>query len=245
MGNVWVDEWNVTFRDELGTLREFLQWHPGKFAVHPVEGHATKFTVSLVDAKPPRDARAQAVAESTRRASPTRLESKAIFAIKQQLNHTESTGNVWILEWNTTFRDKLGTLREFIESHADKFCVHPVYGHDTKFTVSLVGAKRLRYRPKPQIEASETKAEALPEASESDSDGSAPEENLEARALREIKRQLKLPKSTGNVWIGEWNRTFRNELGTLREFLDSHPDKFAVHAVVGHDRKFTVRLLAK
>merc|ERR1711862_356631 len=45
-GKVWIPNWNVRFKDSLGSLREFLEGSD-RFIVH--EGEGSKFTVELMD----------------------------------------------------------------------------------------------------------------------------------------------------------------------------------------------------
>jgi len=64
---------------------------------------------------------------------------------------------------------------------------------------------------------------------------------LTDRAISVITKQLEDPKNTsGNVWIRDWNRTFKDALGTLREFLESQPDKFVVSEI--SEKKYSVSL---
>eukprot|EP00747_Dinoflagellata_sp_TGD_P067445 gnl/TRDRNA2_/TRDRNA2_155274_c1_seq1.p1 gnl/TRDRNA2_/TRDRNA2_155274_c1~~gnl/TRDRNA2_/TRDRNA2_155274_c1_seq1.p1 ORF type:complete len:307 (+),score=57.77 gnl/TRDRNA2_/TRDRNA2_155274_c1_seq1:68-922(+) len=62
-----------------------------------------------------------------------------------------------------------------------------------------------------------------------------------AGAIREIKDQLSWPGSDGRVWIEGWGQRYQESLGTLREFLESRPDKFSV--IPGEGKKFTVAIV--
>lgn len=59
-----------------------------------------------------------------------------------------------------------------------------------------------------------------------------------ANAIREVKEQLNIRENEGRVNIPHWNDRYRAALGSLREFLESRPDKFTV--VPGADGHFTV-----
>mmetsp|Transcript_103515 Transcript_103515/g.200560 ORF Transcript_103515/g.200560 Transcript_103515/m.200560 type:complete len:482 (+) Transcript_103515:68-1513(+) len=64
---------------------------------------------------------------------------------------------------------------------------------------------------------------------------------LEAEAIREIEVQLRAPSSTGYVWIPKWKDHFFQKLGSLRGFLERHPERFTV--LPGSDRRYTVSLV--
>ena len=51
---------------------------------------------------------------------------------------------------------------------------------------------------------------------------------LVATAHREVVDQLLDESNAGRVWITDWPGRFQAKLGQLREFLESHPDKFTV-----------------
>ncbi|CAE8634643.1 unnamed protein product [Polarella glacialis] len=52
-------------------------------------------------------------------------------------------------------------------------------------------------------------------------------------AIQEIEEQLDHPENTGFIWIDHWNERFLPQLGTLRGFLESRPDRFAVTRTSG------------
>lgn len=56
----------------------------------------------------------------------------------------------------------------------------------------------------------------------------APKDDLSARAIREVEAQLCRPGNQGYVWINKWKEFYASELGTLRHFLESRPDRFKV-----------------
>lgn len=66
-------------------------------------------------------------------------------------------------------------------------------------------------------------------------------EALEEKAIKEVTRQLKSPKSTGNVWISSWNSEYKDTLGTLRDFLETRPDLFTIEPI--NEKKYTVSLV--
>jgi hypothetical protein len=47
-------------------------------------------------------------------------------------------------------------------------------------------------------------------------------------AIEEINQQLDRPDSKGFIWINNWNEVYAPYLGSLKQFLASHPDKFAI-----------------
>jgi hypothetical protein len=55
-----------------------------------------------------------------------------------------------------------------------------------------------------------------------------PKDDLSARAIREVEAQLCRPGNQGYVWINKWKECYASELGTLRHFLESRPDRFKV-----------------
>jgi len=65
---------------------------------------------------------------------------------------------------------------------------------------------------------------------------------LESEAFAEIERQLHTPGNKGYVWIHEWNNYFLPQLGTLRGFLERHPERFIVKAT--GDRRYSVALVS-
>merc|ERR1712154_214236 len=142
------------------------------------------------------------------------LELQAKDEVRKQLKRAGNVeGRVWISNWNRKFKDTLGSLRDFLEGD-DDFIVTP--GEGNKYTVEL-------------------------EDSGSDIDTSS-DESLEEQATREAIRQLNRPSNTeGRVWIGNWNRKFKDSLGTLREFLEGS-DRFVV--TPGEGTRYTVALLA-
>lgn len=64
---------------------------------------------------------------------------------------------------------------------------------------------------------------------------------LEAEALKEIEEQLRAPSNRGYVWIPRWNDHFYQKLGSLRGFLERHPERFTV--VPTRERRYTVSLV--
>lgn len=67
--------------------------------------------------------------------------------------------------------------------------------------------------------------------------GSWPQASKEA-AIKEIEDQLNHPEHDGSVRIPRWNQRFRHSLGTLRQFLESCPERFVV--IPGEGRKYSV-----
>jgi len=58
-------------------------------------------------------------------------------------------------------------------------------------------------------------------------------ENLETSATQEVLEQLYTPGNEGFVWIDSWNERYLRHLGTLRCFLEGHPDTFTVIPLKG------------
>jgi len=53
-------------------------------------------------------------------------------------------------------------------------------------------------------------------------------DRMVARVIREVKVQLDTPDNRGFVWIDKWSELYSKHFGTLRNFLEMHPDKFTV-----------------
>uniref|UniRef100_A0A7S4S855 Uncharacterized protein n=1 Tax=Alexandrium monilatum TaxID=311494 RepID=A0A7S4S855_9DINO len=66
------------------------------------------------------------------------------------------------------------------------------------------------------------------------------EQALEAEAIAEAEWQLRTPGNKGFVWVANWNTRYIRRLGTLRSFLESHPERFVVHP--GQGRGYKVSL---
>lgn len=64
------------------------------------------------------------------------------------------------------------------------------------------------------------------------------ETELRESALREIVGQLCRQNSDGRVWVSNWPGRYQAALGPLREFLESHPEKFKI--VPGQGKRYTV-----
>jgi len=142
--------------------------------------------------------------------------AEVISEIKAQLRMQNGRGRVWIKDWHARF-GKLGSLRAFLESRRDKFQVIP--GPDLSFIVELVESNKIKG------------------GFDSSYLGYDP---VVANAITEIKAQLREQNGHGQVWIDDWNVRF-GQLGTLREFLESRPDKFQV--VPTSQRGFEVMLV--
>merc|ERR1712217_786917 len=53
-------------------------------------------------------------------------------------------------------------------------------------------------------------------------------QDLAASLIGEILEQLHTPGNKGFVWVDRWNERYSRHFGTLRNFLESRPDKFTV-----------------
>lgn len=58
------------------------------------------------------------------------------------------------------------------------------------------------------------------------------------KAVLEIEEQLYAPGYDGFVWVYKWNERYLRRLGTLRSFLESHPNKFRV--IPGRGKGYSV-----
>eukprot|EP00928_Gymnodinium_smaydae_P080034 TRINITY_DN63833_c0_g1_i1.p1 TRINITY_DN63833_c0_g1~~TRINITY_DN63833_c0_g1_i1.p1 ORF type:complete len:393 (+),score=87.83 TRINITY_DN63833_c0_g1_i1:113-1291(+) len=48
------------------------------------------------------------------------------------------------------------------------------------------------------------------------------------RALQEIRRQVRHPKFDGRLKLHQWSQRYGSSLGSLRQFLEKHPEEFTV-----------------
>lgn len=72
---------------------------------------------------------------------------------------------------------------------------------------------------------------------------SAADAELEEQALREVIDQLLDENNHGRVWITNWPGRYQSKFGQLRDFLESHSDKFVVMTERG--RRYTVAFAGK
>mmetsp|Transcript_82068 Transcript_82068/g.145465 ORF Transcript_82068/g.145465 Transcript_82068/m.145465 type:complete len:410 (-) Transcript_82068:139-1368(-) len=135
------------------------------------------------------------------------LKENAISLIEEQLQSKWSDGRVSIPNWKETYYNALGSLRQFLESCPEKFSVTPGYGKS--YTVAL----------------NENDDQRWPTWAASWQDHKW---SLADHAIYEIERQLSVPGSNGFVWVDDWKETYQNSLGSLRNFLESQPNKFKV-----------------
>lgn len=221
-GQVWIDNWNIRFGSKFGqTVREFLESRPDKFTVTQESG--TKFSVALAG----HNQVSKGLSQGT--ASPggwNPVVAEAIREIKGQLQQQGGTGQVWVENWKPRFGAVLGdSVRAFLESRPDKFTV--VAGEGNKFSVSLAGST-----------AGEQTSNGSKRSFETSEGGWNP---VVAAAITEVKEQLRRQGGSGQVWIANWKQQFEPVLCmSLREFLESRPDKFTLE--YGEGRKFSVSL---
>eukprot|EP00933_Yihiella_yeosuensis_P009047 TRINITY_DN114833_c0_g1_i1.p1 TRINITY_DN114833_c0_g1~~TRINITY_DN114833_c0_g1_i1.p1 ORF type:complete len:511 (+),score=95.12 TRINITY_DN114833_c0_g1_i1:79-1611(+) len=164
--------------------------------------------------------------------------SEVIHEIKTQLASKGGSGSVWIEDWNARFKPHLScSLREFIESHLDKFAI--AYGPGNKFTVSLMndtGSVQARAQP---VKTQQWQQRQQPQHGQQQ-----PWEQQAAvmQALSESVAQLQQQGGTGQIWIENWSGRFGQILGcNPREFLESHPDVFSLS--YGPGNKYSVSLI--
>jgi len=258
-GRVWIDNWNVRY-GPLGPLREFMEQFPGELQVIP--GQHRSYTVSLltIPAASPRgkgklwgsvkggwNQQPAMLAlpgyGAVQQGGNSRLIGGAITEIKNKLRELGGQGRIWIDNWHGRF-GQLGSLKEFIESRPDKFTLIPGNG-PKQFSIALAGTysgpilpfsgKRKASEPQGQNQGwKRVKTEAQT------SDGAEETEDTYEKALEEIKNQLKEQGGSGKVWIRAWNSRF-GSYGTLREFLEAHPEHFTI--VPGEGKVFSVELV--
>lgn len=65
-------------------------------------------------------------------------------------------------------------------------------------------------------------------------------DEIVATAIHEVEDQLYTPGNNGFVWVDKWNEQYLRYLGTLRNFLESHPNRFTV--IPGRGKGFRVAL---
>jgi len=141
--------------------------------------------------------------------------ANAIREIKEQINSRGSDGRVSLPHWDDRYGELLGPLRAFIESRPDKFAVIP--GEGDEYTVV-----KARKRDRGERAAKEDRGHG----------------SLAKEALAEIEEQLNVPRHDGRVSIPHWKERYEAELGSLRTFCKSFPDKFSV--IAGDGRHFRV-----
>jgi len=249
-GRVWVEQWNQRF-GELGNLKDFVASRPDKFRLVPGPGRT--FMVALADSQSGGQGKSAGKgkwqggggwagggqgAQNGDGYDPA--VASAITEIKDLLRQQGGEGKVMISDWNEVYGNELGPLKAFLLSRPDKFVVFQ--GQGKSFTVGMIsvdqgpqtaqkGASKGRNTGKSQPPAKH----ALP----------APLDDynrLEADLVRELKQQLREQGGTGKVWIDDWRKQF-GQLGTLRQFLESRPDKFKVLQGKGKGKDFDVSIV--
>jgi len=245
-GKVWIQQWAPRFQAELGQLRDFLESRPDKFTVIP--GQGKKYTVELVGGGGQRFKGAgggQRVnggggGQRSKGVDGTGTPDDAIQEITQMLQQQGGGGKVWVAHWGKRFEESCGPLRDFLDSQSDKFNVIP--GDGRKFEVELIQQGK-RKRPASKINGASMVGPTPKKKAKSNGkgDGSSPKSNgnpLIGEAIRTVKEQL---SGGGNrVWVPGWGQRFQAELGSLRDFLESRPDKFTV--IPGDGSRFSVEL---
>lgn len=160
------------------------------------------------------------------------LAERAMAEINRRLRSPNSDGKVRIPTWNERYGGCLGSMRKFLESHPDVYTVLPE--KEGKFRVYLAhAAVQARCdHPTGAAEGVVTPASrwVLDDAVES--------------ASAELRAQLDEGGAPGVVRINDWNVRYLRRLGTLRAFLERHPDKFVVVPVGGKSFRVAVALPA-
>lgn len=270
-GNVWIEDWGSRFQEHLGGLRDFIATR-SEFRIVPQGGR--RFSVALVGGGGGKAtggsaygkagckgrgrggivqlalARGGATAYGKAKGGGggngwSKAAATAINEARLQLTQQGGSGKVFLENYRERFQDELGSLRDFLESHPDKFTLDfgprgPATGGS--FTVSLANRGGAGAGGgggwSGRIPAASPAAAAKPRVESSDG-GWNP---TVAEAIREIRAQLEAQGGTGSVWIDGWGQRFQAQLGGLKEFLESRPDKFALSH--GPGRKFVVALVA-
>lgn len=142
------------------------------------------------------------------------LAACAIREVTEQLLEQGGHGRVWLPHWNEHYRVHLGPLRDFLDALPDKFTVTAGQGA-RKYAVAIAGA------------AANAELSALTQS-------------LTAQAVQAIEEQVMAPDSEGFVVIPDWKQRFSAHLGSIRSFLESQPDKFAI--MPRRNGKFTVAM---
>lgn len=166
--------------------------------------------------------------------------------VRQQLQAQGGSGKVWVDGWGRKYEAELGSLKDFLSSRSE-FQIHPAGGN--RFTVSMRGAAakgKGASKGKGGV-ASQALAALTNSSSRGPPKGAgksggghslASGKNV-GIAIQEIRSQLEEQGGSGKVFIGNW-KEIEGELGPLRDFIESRPDKFVMHPGVG--RAFTVSL---
>eukprot|EP00747_Dinoflagellata_sp_TGD_P122658 gnl/TRDRNA2_/TRDRNA2_173665_c0_seq9.p1 gnl/TRDRNA2_/TRDRNA2_173665_c0~~gnl/TRDRNA2_/TRDRNA2_173665_c0_seq9.p1 ORF type:complete len:410 (-),score=62.27 gnl/TRDRNA2_/TRDRNA2_173665_c0_seq9:66-1295(-) len=142
--------------------------------------------------------------------------ASAIREIKDLLRSQGGSGQLWIPHWHQRFGSSLGPLRSFLEKYPNNFTVTPK--DDNRYTVSLTGGSKWQ---------------------QSDEHG---EQDLASAAMDEVEEIICRPDHEGFLWFPSWNERYAAQLGSVRAFLESHPERFQV--VAGEGKRYTVWSLA-
>jgi len=190
----------------------------------------------------------------------------AMKEVREQLMAQGGQGQVWVQDWNNRFKEQLGTLKEFLGSRSD---VTIIPGNGNKFTVAMKsssgkgkgkgktqqalmaiqngnqkgksggkGSAAVSEKIPPWMKKSAAPVHAPPGRQTKGSVGYSP---VVAEAIKEIRAQLQDQGGQGKVWVDQWRQRFGDELGDMREFLESRSDKFQIIPTAG--RSFEVALL--
>lgn len=279
-GKVYINDWWQRFPG-MGSMRQFIEAYPEKFAIIPGLGNG--YTVALSDMSllldvpqvkgkgkgkgvsggkgfgkgkgggqmalgPPIDKGKGKSGEDFET-----LSAAAIIEITEQLVAPESTGRVWIDDWNGRFLPVLGNLRTFLEGHPDNFVVIPRGGR--AYLVALTGDEAAI--------AQRSGETGLPKGNGCKSFGGCkgfggcmgkggkimpihpPRDRIlggdpAMSAIHEITSQLQRRKD-GRVYIDDWREQYQPVLGPMREFIESVPESFIL--IPGEGRRYTVELV--
>lgn len=235
-GKVWFENWKGRF-GHLGSLRVFFESRPDKFTI--ISGPGSTFQVAL----PSTSERGGSTSQDARQ-----VVGQAIREIRALVQAEGGQGRIWIENWGKRYGEACGgNLREFIESHSDKFTVLP--GKGKAFEVVLVG-KSIAGKGAPAVLSAAHKRTRGNSGQQAIADGRPTKRQrtshdvghdpVVAQAITEIKLQLREQGGQGQVWVDGWNKRFKDSLGTLREFLECRPDKFEV--MPGEGTRFQVKI---
>jgi len=166
------------------------------------------------------------------------LVGEAIRELKTQLRELGGQGRVWVEQWNQRFRE-LGSLKDFVASRPDKFRLVP--GQGKNFTVALADSSPSGGLGKSAGKGKWQGAGGWGGGGQAAQKGDG-HDPVVASAITEIKDQLRQQGGEGKVMISDWNEVYGIELGPLKLFLLSRPDKFVVFQ--GQGKSFTVGLVS-
>jgi len=246
-GKVDLPHWNDRYGPILGPMRQFIESRPDKFHVVPRDGD------NYIVVK----ARKKAVLErQSDRGSELALE--ALEEIEGQLSKPGHDGRLSLQSWREKFEPVLGSLKGFLKLWPDKFTIISGEGRHFRVVRTSDGASmraireveellknadldgyievpRWKERFEKELGSFQDFLAAHPDRftilhgkGGSDFRVLRTKEYLSNKAVEELDRQVDSSEFDGFVEMPMWEETYAPILGTLREFLESRPDRFNV-----------------